>query len=182
MCLRVFMWIMPLKQQQRWKDGEHGDWPCGAWWGKGKFRAFSSEVKKFLFGENKTSVGNIRKPFLTVSVDSQISALKCCRDSEMRKVSSFSSCWSALRSQLEMGTWAMRSFRCRRHTPTLALRATCDRETWMTPHVLRWNTWQNAAEIMQICVNSSPSFPSQTPTGINKTYCIFSSWNQRRVE
>lgn len=149
--LRVFICILPLNEQQRWKDGEHGHQPRGALWGKGKCRALPSEVKRFVFGEGKTSVGNIRKPFLAVSVDGQISSPKCCRDTEIRKVSSLSSCWSTLRPQLGMVTWAVRSFRCTRHTPALALRATCNREAWRAPHVLKCDVTMRCRSHADLC-------------------------------
>ena len=175
--LRVLVCILTLKEQQIWNEAE-----CNhAWGGKGKFWVLCRVVERFLFRKGKTSVGNIRNPLLTVSVDSRISALRCCRDGEDEKGQSQ---WlllkHSLRPQPMRVSWTARCFSCVRHKPALAPRATCDKGMWRTLDFLKWGMWQNIEEVMQICVNRSTYFSVQTATGITKTYHGFSTWNQHR--
>lgn len=106
--LRVFICILPLKKQQRWKDGECNHWFCGAWGAKGKFWALCSVVERFLFGD-----GNIQNHLSHSSCWSSLQGV--VEMEKMRKLSSIGSVEVLPQATVVRVTWTVRCFSCVRH-------------------------------------------------------------------
>lgn len=79
-----FICTLPLKEQQVWKDGEYSHWLCRTWGGEDTSWYLCSVVERFLPGEGKASIGNIRNLLFAVTF-CQISTVSCCKDGDDEK-------------------------------------------------------------------------------------------------